>query len=149
MIKEKDVPTILADDGVDLFIGDMANQDVMHIPAVLKRVSSMSMAVTVVNTHSNSATLIRQYPGEGNRRHYHEDWDEWWYILGGAWKFVTDDGEKIVLEGDLVLIKRGTWHRIEAVGDGPATRLAVSRYDVNHIYEEEDENSVSDTTDAG
>ena len=31
--------------------------------------------------------------GEGNRMHYHHDWDEWWYILEGEWEWLVD-GEK-------------------------------------------------------
>ena len=38
--------------------------------------------------------------------------------------------------GDIVLIEKGKRHKITAVGTKPAIRLAVSRADVDHVYEE-------------
>ena len=34
----------------------------------------------------------------------------------------------------IVFIQKNRVHRIEATGNGPAIRLAVSREDVDHIY---------------
>jgi len=142
-IKEKDVPKILQDDGIEIFITDLQNAEVNSIPSLVKTFGeSVSWAVTMVNTLSNSATLISQMPGQGNRMHYHEDWDEWWYIVSGKWRITFGTYDQEVGEGDVVMIKRGKKHKIEAIGDKPAIRLAVSRYDVNHIYEEEDEAEV-------
>jgi quercetin dioxygenase-like cupin family protein len=75
-------------------------------------------------------------PGEGNRMHHHDNWNEWWYILGGEWEWTVEGRKIIVKKGDLVFIEKGKKHKITAVGEAPAIRLAVSRADVNHIYDE-------------
>ena len=93
-----------------------------------------SWSYRLINTESNSMTIISQNPGEGNREHYHPDWNEWWYILDGSWKWTIEGKDKIVSKGDVVFIPKGTVHRIEAVGDKPAIRMAVSRADVAHVY---------------
>ena len=90
----------------------------------------------MVNTTSNSATLICQQPGEGNRLHYHPKWDEWWLILKGRWKVEIDGEIQFATVGDMILIKSGLWHRITAAGHESAVRLAVSRYDVPHVYKD-------------
>ena len=78
--------------------------------------------------------MICQLPGEGNRRHYHPSWNEWWYIVDGEWKWDIEDDSIIVKKGDVVFIEKGKSHQIHAVGDKPAIRLAVSREDVAHVY---------------
>ena len=42
-----------------------------------------------------------------------------------------------VKEGEMVFIPKNTWHKITAIGDKPAVRLAVSREDVEHVYKNE------------
>ena len=44
---------------------------------------------------------------------------------------------KGIIEGDVVFVERNRKHRITAIGDSPAIRLAVSRYDVAHVYEKD------------
>lgn len=90
---------------------------------------------TLVNSPSTCATLIAQMPGEGNRMHYHSDWDEWWLIMKGEWEWCVEGKTISVKEGDIVYIERFKRHKITAAGDKQAIRLAVSREDVNHIYE--------------
>ena len=90
----------------------------------------------MVNTESNSATIISQLPGEGNRRHHHPDWNEWWYILDGEWEWEIEGKKHIVKKDDIVFIEKNKKHKITASGSKPATRLAVSRGDVAHVYEE-------------
>ena len=137
MIKEKDVPTILKDDGVAELCKFWVDDDVIKVSCVTFMMGGeKSWAATLVDTESNSATLIGQMPGEGNREHYHEDWDEWWFIMNGKWKWEYEGNSREVEPGELVKIKRGVKHKITAVGDEMAVRLAVSRYDVNHIYED-------------
>ena len=41
------------------------------------RRSDVSWSQTLINSPSTCATLIAQMPGEGNRMHYHYNWDEW------------------------------------------------------------------------
>jgi quercetin dioxygenase-like cupin family protein len=73
-------------DGVKSLNLDEANQEVVNIEEIFERYGfESSWSHTLVNSKSNSATLICQMPGEGNREHYHPDWDEWWFILKGQW----------------------------------------------------------------
>jgi CMP-N-acetylneuraminic acid synthetase/quercetin dioxygenase-like cupin family protein len=134
---EVDVPSILAKDGVvnnDLF--DSNNERVSIKEIIANNPKTESWSKRLVDTENNSATLISQMPGEGNRMHYHDNWNEWWYILGGEWEWTVEGREIIVKKGDLVFIEKGKKHKIIAIGEEPAVRLAVSRADVNHIYEE-------------
>ena len=55
---------------------------------------------------SNSATLIAQLPGEGNRMHYHYDWDEWWYIIEGEWDWLIEGQTKRINAGEVIFIER-------------------------------------------
>ena len=135
---ESDVPSILRKDGVidnDLFD---ANKEIININDIIKSFKgNTSWSKRVINTENNSATLICQMPGEGNRRHYHADWNEWWYIVDGKWEWEIEGKAIIVSKGDIVFIEKGKRHKITAIGDKPAIRLAVSREDVAHIYPEE------------
>lgn len=132
--RESDVPSILAKDGVvknDLF---NCNKEIVSLSEIISQMGEGSWSKRVVNTENNSATLISQMPGEGNRRHYHDNWNEWWYIVDGQWEWEIEGEKKIVKKGDIVFIEKGKWHKITAIGDKPAIRLAVSREDVDHIY---------------
>jgi quercetin dioxygenase-like cupin family protein len=80
-------------------------------------------------------------PGEGNRRHYHDKWDEWWLIIKGEWEFEYNNKTLFAQKGDLIFLKRNTIHKIKAIGDELSIRMAVSRDDVEHIYLEKDYNN--------
>jgi len=139
MKSESDVPSILKADGVSAAFLDGANRDITHIPDIIAHYGTdRSWAHTLVNSASNSATLICQLPGEGNRRHHHPDWNEWWLIVDGTWEWEIDGDRREVRKGDVVFIIRNRKHKITAIGDRAAIRLAVSRYDVAHVYEEAD-----------
>tara|TARA_R100000995_G_scaffold44652_1_gene21001 strand:+ start:8242 stop:9378 length:1137 start_codon:yes stop_codon:yes gene_type:complete len=138
---EVDVPSILAKDGVNTNDLHSANSE---IPVNVKDIissfdSSVSWSKRVVNTENNSATLIHQMPGEGNRAHYHPEWNEWWYIVDGQWEWDIEGQKIIVGKDDIVFIPKNRVHHITAVGDKPAIRLAVSREDVEHVYPEKNE----------
>ncbi len=135
---EKDVDAILAKDGVHHNDFSKENQLIVHLKDIISRQDNgKSWSRRVINTESNSATLISQLPGEGNRLHHHNDWNEWWYIVAGQWEFEIEGAKHIVKEGDVVLIEKNKWHKITAIGDKPAVRLAVSKDKVAHIYKEE------------
>ena len=132
---EIDVPSILEKDGIisnDLF---SANQEIVNILDILKNSPDPSWSHRVIDSDSNSATLICQNPGEGNREHYHPDWNEWWYIIQGEWEWDIEGIKRTVKAGDFVFIEKGRPHKITASGDIPAIRLAVSRGDVEHVYQ--------------
>ena len=140
-IKKADanVPNILKKDGIKKSEFSMANQELTHLPDVIKKYGTKSSwSHTLVDTESNSATLICQLPGEGNRRHHHPDWNEWWYIVRGEWLWEVEGEKKIVKQGDVVFMKKNRVHKITATGDKAAIRIAVSRYDVDHVYDNDD-----------
>ena len=132
---ESDVPIILAKDGVEHNDLHDANKEIVSVQSIIDSMpKDKSWSKRLVDTESNSMCLICQFPGEGNRRHYHADWNEWWYIVQGEWIFEIEGEKKIVKKGDVVFIAKNRVHRIEASGNGPAIRMAVSRADVGHIY---------------
>ena len=130
---------ILSQDGVRKNIMNDYNREVTHIEDIIRaNDSKSSWSHTVINSKSNCATLIAQMPGEGNRRHHHPNWDEWWYIIKGEWEWEIENKKKIIKEGEVVFIERNRKHRITAYGKNQAIRLAVSRADVDHVYERTD-----------
>lgn len=135
--QETFVPDILKSDGVINNNFENENQPITDIQKLIaEQDSSVSWSYRLVNTENNSATLISQLPGEGNRLHYHPEWNEWWYILKGEWKWEIEGEEFTVRKGELVFIEKGKWHKITAIGDENAIRLAVSRADVPHVYKD-------------
>lgn len=132
---ETKVPEILIKDGVeknDLFNVNKKKVNINNLIKNFKQYTSWSKRI--INTENNSATLICQKPGEGNRLHYHANWNEWWFIIDGKWQWEIEGKKMIVSKGDIVFIKKGKLHRVTAIGRKPAIRLAVSREDVAHIY---------------
>ena len=131
------VPRVLKDDGIEKTTELLPNQPVTNVYDIMKSMSETeAWYKTIVDSDSNSCTIVNQMPGEGNRKHYHAKWNEWWFILRGEWRFDIEDESHLVKAGDLVFIEKGKKHKITAVGDVIASRLAVSRYDVEHVYAE-------------
>jgi CMP-N-acetylneuraminic acid synthetase/quercetin dioxygenase-like cupin family protein len=132
---ESDVPSILAKDGVvvnDLFD---VNNEISNISDILEAMpKDVSWSKRVVDTESNSMTIICQMPGEGNRRHHHPDWNEWWYIVEGVWTWEIEGQIKKIHKGDIVFMEKNRKHKISAAGTSRAIRMAVSRADVAHVY---------------
>ncbi len=132
---EKDVDSILTNDGVSTNDFTKENQTIVNLKDLMKaRGTKASWSQRIINTENNSATFINQLPGEGNRLHHHNDWNEWWYIAGGQWEFEIEGRKHLVKEGDVVFIEKNKWHKITAVGNTMASRLAVSKDKVSHIY---------------
>ena len=125
----------MEDDGIFAGNPSTSNRVVTSVKELMDKGSEKEAWYhTLVDTENNSCTLINQLPGEGNRQHYHAKWNEWWYILRGQWLFEIEDKSYNVKAGDLVFIRKGSWHKITAIGTKMSSRLAVSRYDVEHIY---------------
>ena len=130
---------VLLDGGVHNNTMYEFNQELVSIAEIRSRnPKNECWSHTIINSKSNSATLIAQMPGEGNRMHYHSDWDEWWHIIDGEWEWFIEGKTVRVKKGDIVFIERNKVHKITAVGNKQAIRLAVSREDVDHIYEKQD-----------
>ena len=132
---EVHVPEILDRDGIKGKNFEAENQTIVNAMEIISAADSESWIRRVVNTNSNSCCLISQQPGEGNRRHFHPSWNEWWYIVDGDWDFEIANKHYRIKKNDIVFIPKNTWHKITAVGDKPAVRLAVSRGDVKHGYD--------------
>ncbi len=127
---------VLLEDGVTNNNMFDYNKEIVSAKEIIKNnPTDTCWSHTLVNSPSTCATLIAQMPGEGNRLHYHSDWDEWWLIMKGEWNWFVEGRNLTVKEGDVVFIERFKKHKITAIGDQQAIRLAVSREDVNHIYE--------------
>jgi CMP-N,N'-diacetyllegionaminic acid synthase len=138
-IYDANVARILAGDGVKQNNQDSFNLEKIKIDDIIKKYSrEESWSHTVINSPSNSATLIAQMPGDGNRMHYHHDWDEWWYIVEGKWEWLIEGERKIIKQGEIVFIERNRKHKVTATGNKMAIRLAVSCYNVNHVYTADD-----------
>ena len=136
-IIEVDVPQILKNDWIKKSNFDEENKPLADIKKIIKNNSqSISWCHRLVNTENNSATLVAQMPGEGNRLHFHPNWNEWWLIMQGKWEWIIEGKKTTVKEGDFVFIEKGKKHQITAIGDKMAIRLAVSRADVQHVYPE-------------
>lgn len=129
---ESDASEVLLNDGVSS--ADLRVPEKVNIDQLLSEIPADGGARRVVERLSNCATMISQMPGEGNRKHYHHDWDEWWLILEGEYRYEIEGQSTLARKGDLISIKRGQWHQIKAVGDRRATRLAVSKREVDHVY---------------
>lgn len=135
-ILDSDRRRVLLEDGVTNNNMLNFNQEVVSAKEIIKsNPTDVCWSHTLVNSPSTCATLIAQMPGEGNRVHYHSDWDEWWLIMKGQWNWFVEGRNLTVKEGDVVFIERFKKHKITAIGNEQAIRLAVSREDVNHIYE--------------
>ncbi|MCX6168383.1 MAG: cupin domain-containing protein [Ignavibacteriales bacterium] len=139
IIRDADRERILQSDGVIRNIMNEFNKEVVAIDKIINENGyESSWSYTLINSKSNSATLIAQLPGEGNRLHFHNDWDEWWYILKGKWEWFVEGKSIIVKKGDIIFIERNKRHKITAIGNEIGIRLAVSREDVDHVYDVED-----------
>lgn len=135
---ERDVPAIMKQDGVAQNDFENENLPLTNLDEIIATQDNYkSWCRRIINTENNSATLISQLPGEGNRLHYHPDWNEWWYIVDGEWKWEIEGRKLNVKKGDVVFIEKGKRHRIIATGNRSAVRLAVSRDLVPHIYPED------------
>lgn len=134
---EVEVPEIMKKDSVINTDFENENKPLVNLDEIItSNDNTKSWCRRIINTENNSATLISQLPGEGNRLHYHPDWNEWWYIVDGKWKWEIEGKEYVVNKRDIVFIEKNKLHCITAIGDKPAVRLAVSRDLVPHVYPE-------------
>ena len=135
---ETDVLAILEKDGVVDNDFEHENLPLVNIADIIdQQDNSRSWCRRIISTENNSATLISQMPGEGNRLHYHPNWNEWWYIVDGEWEWEIEGERFTVRKGDVVFIEKKKLHRVTAIGDKPAVRLAVSKDLVPHVYPKE------------
>lgn len=133
---ETDLARVMKGDGVaKADTHSSINQTLTRLGSVKERMGEASWSARVIYTDSMSAVLIHQNPGEGNRKHYHENDDEWWVVMQGEIEWELE-GKGVVRakKDDIVFVPRGVIHTIRAVGDIPSIRLAIGRPDVPHTY---------------
>jgi len=141
MISDKNVNQVLKDDGVDNSLLEPGhkyeNVSTINIKQIEEELEFKdSWAVRVIYNKRFGGVIIKQNPGEGNRLHYHPDADECWVVLEGEYEWQIEDEVSRVKQGDIIVVKANKWHKITAVGDKPAARLAITKPDVEHIYED-------------
>ena len=69
------------------------------------------------HTEAQSLAEATLEPGQATVRHYHAESEEIYFLLAGRGELELD-GERCEVEpGDAILIPRGAWHRIHALGD--------------------------------
>ena len=141
MKSDDNVEQVLKDDGIKYSLlepghkyENLTNNNILKLESELG--FDDSWAARVIYNPRFAGVIIKQNPGEGNRLHYHPDADECWVILEGQYKWSIDGVEQQVSQGDIVVVKEKTWHQITVIGDKPAARLAITKPDVDHIYED-------------
>lgn len=115
----------------------------MHIKIqeVARRMGPAPWATKLIEDERNWGTLIASNPGEGNRAHWHSNFDEWWVVMAGKLRWELTGGKVIhASEGDIVWIPRGTVHHIITEGDDVSLRFAISLPPAVHIWEDDCEN---------
>lgn len=135
MHSENDVEKLLKKDGVgDVDFGD-ENKTVVNVEKLMvDNRKKKSWSKRLVNTVNGSAVVISQSPGEGNRRHFHPDYNEWWYIVDGEYDFTKGDETIVISKGDFVFVEAGVWHQMRARGSKPAVRIGFSHAMATHTY---------------
>jgi len=141
MISDKNVDRVLKDDGVDNSLLEAGhkyeNVSTINIKQIEEELEfKNSWAVRVIYNKRFGGVIIKQNPGEGNRLHYHPDADECWVVLEGEYEWQIEEEVSRVKQGDIIVVKANKRHLITVVGDKPAARLAITKPDVEHIYED-------------
>ena len=57
-------------------------------------------------------------------------------MINNEWEWIIEGEKKRIKAGEVIFIERNKRHKVTAVGNKMAVRLAVSRYDVDHVYTE-------------
>ena len=135
---DDDVSNVLKDDGVNKISIEKKYENLSKtsLKDIKNKFGEGSWAVRVVYNELFGGVLIQQKPGEGNRLHFHPDADECWVILEGEWEwYIEGEGKKTVGVNDIVVVKKGVRHQIKCIGSNTGIRLAITRPDVNHVYD--------------
>lgn len=117
------------------------SQDIPFLNRIQNRVSEVVAACgeppwaeRLVENEQVMANLICRAPGDSSRRHYHEDHDEFWVVMGGEFMWEIEGQEPIHAKtGDIMFVSKGLAHNIRTIGNGPSLRLAIVVPDVPHI----------------
>jgi quercetin dioxygenase-like cupin family protein len=95
----------------------------------------------LIEDERNIGTLIASAPDQGNRAHWHKDFDEWWVVMAGKLRWELTGGRIIhAKKGDIVWVPRGTVHHIMTEGDEMSLRFAVAMPPAEHVWQNDCEN---------
>src|SRR3989339_688982 len=136
VIHDNNLEHVLKSDGVSVVDAfSQINRPRTSLEEVKEQMGAPPWATRIIYNDLFGGVLICQNPGEGNRLHYHPNADECWVIMEGQWEwYIEGEGTKKVKEKDIVVVKKGTDHKITCIGDVPGIRFAVTAPDVNHVY---------------
>ena len=140
MKKSNDVVQVLKDDGIeDVSWGQLRkfeNTTSVNLEELREKLGMGSWAARIAFNERFGGVVIQQQPGEGNRKHYHPDADENWVVMEGEWEWWIDgQGTQKVKENDIVVVPKGIRHQIKCIGNSVGVRYAITKPDVEHIYE--------------
>lgn len=138
MKEDDDVSNVLKNDGVSFVdLKSFENITTVNLEHIRKQLGMKSWAVRIAYNDVFGGVLIQQQSGEGNRKHFHPDADENWVILDGEWEWWIEGlGTQKISVHDIIIVPKGTPHKITCIGDKPGVRYAITRPDVNHVYVE-------------
>lgn len=141
MRSDNNVKKVLVDDGLSndslQTFHNYENITTINLDEIRKKLGMGSWAVRIAYNERFGGVIIQQQPGEGNRKHYHPDADENWVILDGEWEWWIDGlGLKTVKKGDFIVVPKLIKHQIRCIGNTPGVRYAITKPDVDHIYED-------------
>ena len=139
MITNSDVVKVLIDDGIKNIdwntMRKYENITTISLNEIRNELGMGSWAIRLAYNEIFGGVLIQQQTGEGNRKHYHPDADENWIILDGKWEWwIEKKGTQIVRKNDIIVVPKGVHHLIKCI-KGPGVRYAITKPDVNHVYE--------------
>jgi quercetin dioxygenase-like cupin family protein len=139
-VRDVDVRHVHSREGIErVFLRTYENRTTVNLEALKAELGAPPWVVRVAYNERFGGTLIAQNPGEGNRLHYHPDADECWVIMEGELEwYIEGQGTRRVSQGDIVVVTRGTRHKITCVGTAPGIRFAITKPDVEHVYSKED-----------
>ena len=94
----------------------------------------------------NAYTLMCDMPGASNRPHWHDDFDEVWYVAQGEleWEISAVEGSGVkrvatysAKVGDLIYCPKGLIHVIRTVGTENSLRMGVGPPVENIVWADE------------
>ena len=140
MKSDNNLITVLKDDGIEKVdwekVRKYENSPTVCLDQLRQELGMGSWAVRIAYNDLFGGVIIQQQTNEGNRKHYHPDADENWVILDGQWEWwIEGIGSKIVKQNDIIVVPKNVPHLIKCI-KGPGARYAITKPDVNHIYEE-------------
>jgi mannose-6-phosphate isomerase-like protein (cupin superfamily) len=94
---------------------------------VVKLPGGNSLYVKVATAETDGAMFMAEQPngprGAGPPKHYHENVDEWWYVLAGEYVFEIGDQRFRLGAGESILGPRRVPHTFVYDGTGPGRLL--------------------------